>query len=283
MGGTENPMVIAANIDEAGLGNRMRFTLSAQSLAEATGREFKYVWPVRTFGAHLRDLWDFNPSLEMEEQTSLEITLTYPKVSEKVRPPDEQAVWHFRSAQALPLPKGAMPWTVRLKTLVPTEGVQRRVLEMYDQSLADAAYVGVMIRAHEKSHAQTLTHSPVEWYLQRMKDLTAANPGVKFFVSCDVPDVQEQVLSSVPGSFGLTNKGDYGSKAGIVSSVVDLYLLASSSYMLTPYWSSFPTLAWYLAAGCMPMENSQSGRAESDVLMVPATENPLRPHVRRAR
>ena len=53
---------VAVNGAWAGLGNRIRFTLSAEAIAEAAGRDFAYVWPTSPglFEPQLTDLWDYS-------------------------------------------------------------------------------------------------------------------------------------------------------------------------------------------------------------------------------
>lgn len=268
--------LLATNISSAGLGNRMRFTLSALSLAESTGREFCYAWPQSDkFRPALTDLWHFEHA-EITWAESIEIAKTYPYVGTSEDLKAEDSLWHLRSGNPLTLPAGAQTWFERLRKLTPTQVVRERV-ETYFDGLRGAPYVGVSIRAHEQSHAKTKEGSPVSWYLNRMAEILVQFPNMKFFISCDVPEVQDQIVSTFPSSIGLADKGKYNSAEGVVASVVDLYLMASSSYMIVPYWSSFPIMAWELAGRRIAMENSRAGRREIDIAEVPLTFDPLRP------
>ena len=56
-----------------------------------------------------------------------------------------------------------------------------------------------------------------------------------------MPEVQEAIVARVPGTSGQTDKGPYNSTAALKSAVVDLYLLAASSHLLAPHYSSFPS------------------------------------------
>lgn len=54
------PTVTAVNLPQAGLGNRMRFTLSVLEVARLTSREFTYEWPTGDlFQPELTELWQF--------------------------------------------------------------------------------------------------------------------------------------------------------------------------------------------------------------------------------
>lgn len=271
---------LATNNGHAGLGNRMRFTLSALSLAEAHDRDFAYAWPKNDhFRPALTDLWEFKQR-EIPWSQAFEIAKETPWVPRwEDLPVDANALplWHIRSADALTLPEGAPLWTQRLRELTPTPAIRARISSLHAEYLKGAPYIGVMIRAHEKSHAKTVEASPVEWFLERMAELNRSYPGIRFFISCDVPEVQDRIIDAFPNSVGQSDKGEYNSTEGVVSSVVDLYLLAASSYMIVPYYSSFPTMAWELAERKVVMENSRSGRKDLDISGVQLASDPLRP------
>lgn len=272
--------VVATNISTAGLGNRVRFTLSALSLAQAHGRDFKYSWPqTDAFRPPFTSLWEFAATeISWSEAVSLAEKYPYVKKVEDL-PPASGAleVWHFQSGEALALPAGVRTWVDRFRDLVPTTEIQERVRDFHSMYLSGGPYVGISIRAHEKSHAKTLEASPVDWYLARMRQLLDVTPELNFFLSCDVPEVQERIIQEFPTAVGQVDKGEYNSAEGVVSSVVDLYLLAASSYLLVPYWSTFPVLAWELGGRSTIMEHSRSHLKNSDAVLIPAAANPLRP------
>lgn len=275
--------LIATNISYAGLGNRMRFTLSALSLAHAHGREYVYAWPQTSdFRPPLTRLWDFGEK-EIAVESAAELARRHPYMHRVNDLPDNAEllpVWHFRSGDALPIPPGVPLWTDRLRELTPAADIRDRISRLHRDNFSGSPYVGVSIRAHERSHAKTLSESPVEWYLGRMSDMLEVNPDLKFFISCDVPEVQERIIREYPSSVGQVDKGGYNSSEGVVSSVVDLYLLAASNYMLVPYWSSFPHMAWELADRKIAMESSQSGRRNVDPSSIPLALDPLTPSSR---
>lgn len=253
--------VIAVTGRYHGLGNRLRVTLGAKSLAEWAGRDFAYTWPVgQRFGASFEEMWSFGERRISPLHSRL-LSIRHPYRSADLDwMPDADAdrIWQVRTAHALHLPDGAWPWGERLRALHLADGIADRVRAFHAEHLAGRAYVGVMVRAHAVSNAKTLEHSPIEWYLGRMQELRAEYPGVPFFLSCDSEEAQEKVIAHVPGTVALTGKGAYNSKAALLSSVVDLYLLAGSAHLLAPHYSSFPEIAQQLAGPGIRLETSMT-------------------------
>jgi len=276
------PSLIASNIGGAGLGNRMRFTLSALTLAEATGRDFFYVWPkVETFTPLLAQLWKFNESL-ISKEVADKICKSLARVEqfkELPEPPNEMPVWHFYSHDTVRLPEGlkGSTWGQRLRSLEPEESIARRIKSFYSENLIGKSFVGVMIRSHKKTNPKTLEASPVEWYVERMSELCSIYPGINFFISSDTMEAQDRIMEAFPTACSQIGKGEYGSDAGVISSVVDLYLLASSSYMLVPYFSSFPVLSQELCDKRVVLEHSRSGDSKVIISSVPLALDPLHP------
>jgi hypothetical protein len=60
----------------------------------------------------------------------------------------------------------------------------------------------------------------------------------------------------VPNVTTVGDKGGYNSLPGLRAAVADLYLLASSAYIVGPYLSSFVELAWILGGKSQVLENS---------------------------
>lgn len=244
-----------------GLGNRMRVVLGGQSLAEVTDRQFAYCWPTgRGFGARLDDLWR-TELREVAAPVSRALALRYPYRDERASwraAAEGQRVWQLRTSQPIELPPTAKPWTQRLRELAPTEPVAQRIAEFFAAHLAGRHYVGVMIRAHAVSHAQSREYSPVEWFVERMRDIRRAAPDTAFFLSCDVPEVQERVAADLGDTYFQSDKGAYNSRTALIAAVVDLYLLAASSHVLAPHYSSFPELAIHLAAEGIALETSRT-------------------------
>lgn len=278
------PSLVAVNRPTHGLGNRLRSVLGAESLAVVEGRRFAYCWPVGSaFGAHMADLWDYRPPT-VGPATVRALSARYPLRDHTAewRPAERRRrVWQIRTAQPLELPPDAVPWTDRLRALTPTDEIAGRITGWFDQHLAGRPYVGVMVRAHDVSHAESRRHSPVEWFVTRMQEIRAARPDVGFFLSCDVPEVQDDIIRRVPGTTGQVDKGPYNSAAALKSATVDLYLLAASAHLLAPHYSSFPELAAYLADGRVALETSRTepSSAFEQQTAVTVVRDPLRPAV----
>lgn len=245
-----------------GLGNRLRVTLGSRSLARWADRDFAYVWPTGPdFGATFDELWQFGEK-RVSTLRSRMLEPRHPYRDHTLDWLDEAAddsTWQIRTAHALHLPEGARPWGEELRSLTPAPAIADRVTSFATQHLAGEPYIGVMVRAHAISNTQTLELSPVSWYVDRMKQLRDEHPGIRFFLSADTPDAQTEVLSAVPGTVALEDKGAYNTKAALLSSVVDLYLLAGASHLVAPHYSSFPEVAQQLAGSGLKLETSMTG------------------------
>jgi hypothetical protein len=280
------PWLIAYNGYDSGLGNRVRVVLGAKSLAEVEGREFAYVWPTGPlFGPRFSDLWEYRGGRTVPRAVSRALAKVYPYEDESLAWIDdrkrEERVWQIRTGSPLRLPAAARPWQDELRALRPVPEIAAAVTRFFDDNLRGEPYVGVMIRAHAVSHARTRQASPVEWYLRRMGEIASAEPTTRFFVSCDVPEVQRRVMEAVPGCVAQEDKGAYNSVQGVRAALVDLYLLACSGYILGPYFSSFVHLAEHLAGDQLTFETSvQDHPSAVDPSAVGLATDPLRPFVR---
>lgn len=268
-----------------GLGNRLRVTLGSRSLARWAGRDFAYVWPTGSaFGATFDELWQFGERRVSPLHSRL-LSLRHPYRRhdlEWMNAAQEDRVWLIRTPHALHLPQGATPWGQELQTLEPVAAIADRIQTFASAHLAGEPYVGVMVRAHAVSHSETLKMSPVEWYIERMKEVRAQHGGIRFFLSADTVEAQDRIIAAVPGTVGLGDKGGYNTKAALISSVVDLYLLAGGSHLLAPHFSSFPEIAQNLAGPALRLETSMTAPAtrlgSDDALTI--APDPLRPSCR---
>jgi hypothetical protein len=277
--------VIAFTKKLHGLGNRLRVTLGSRSLARWAHRDFAYTWPTGpAFGASFDELWQFGEKRISPLRSRL-LSVRHPYRRHELdwlESARSDSVWQIRTAHALHLPPGATPWGEELQSLAPVAAIAERVLDFSGRHLAGEPYVGVMVRAHAVSNTETLKFSPLEWYIDRMRELRAAYPGIRFFLSADTTQAQSQVIDAVPGTVALEDKGGYNTKAALVSSVVDLYLLAGGAHLLAPHFSSFPEVAQRLAGPALRLETSMTGAdtrfgPDDAPMMAP---DPLRPSVR---
>lgn len=281
--------LVAYNGMGTGLGNRVRVVLSAQILAEREQRRLLYVWPTgRDFGPTFTELFDFEGGRAVSRATSRVLAKRYPYRDATLSWLDDdrraERLWQIRTGGALDLPHGWPTWGDRLRQLHPVAEVADRIERLYSAELAGAPYVGVMIRAHEVSHPETKQASPVDWFVERMASLRQERPDIRFFVCCDVPEVQDEVMKTIGGCVAQRDKGGYNTTQGVRSSLVDLYLLACSQRLVAPHFSSFIHMAQHLAGDVVPIETSrtnglQGGGGEE----LASAVDPLRPWSRAGR
>lgn len=250
--------LVAVNGAWAGLGNRIRFTLSAEAIAEAEGRDFAYVWPTSPglFEPELTDLWAYPaPQLpwgsvvptmtEHRAHLSRQGTLT------DLRKMND---WVILGSSALHCDGRERAWESRLPELVPVPAIDDQVNRT--QSQLPPTYIGVQVRASRTSHPATLEASPASWFHTRMAELVRADPATHFFLSCDDPATELRIRETIPNVTSLATKGGFNTVDGVRAAVADLYLLAGSTHLLGPYLSSFVELAWILGGKSQTLENS---------------------------
>lgn len=272
--------LVIYNGSGSGLGNRIRTSLGGKNLAEASGRRFFVVWPTTAaFEPRFDQLYKGRLGLPMARPVSRALAVRYPYRDENVRDIQASAdalVWQVRTGGVLELPPGVRSWEEDLRQLQPVDEVAARVLEVFGW-FGEEPYVGVQVRTHAVSHAKTTAASPEEWYVSRLDEVRAANPDVRFFLSCDVPAVQSRLMARYPGSLSLQDKGGYNTVRGVQSALADLYLLASSAYIIGPAYSSFVETAVRMAAHLVPYENSIKERADIRLEHLTHAPDPLRP------
>ncbi|MDT0156340.1 hypothetical protein Q9R19_01755 [Microbacterium sp. ARD32] len=281
-----NRSIIAVTRLHHGLGNRIRVVLSAQDLAESTGRDFAYVWPTgRAFGARLDDLWQADMrQISVPRSRMLAIRHPYRDASADWRmEADGDAVWQIRTAQPIVVDGAIDTWHPRLRRLRPVAPITERVEELFDAELRGRPYLGVMIRSHSVSHERTRAESPLEWYLKRIGDVRRDHPHIPVFVSADTTDALDQVCSRFDDVHAIREKGPYNSLSALRAAVVDLYMLASSTHILAPHYSSFPELARYLAGPEVRLETSMTGeKSRFDATALTRVDDPTRPFKRKS-
>lgn len=286
---TRSRRVIAFTRPLHGLGNRVRVVLGARSLARSEGRDFAYVWTVgRDFGARFDELWQIDDRV-IPAWRSRALALRYPyrdHTLDWMPEARDQRVWQIRTPHALHLPPEATAWEDDLRALRPVDEIATRVRDFHADALDHHPYVSVMVRAHAVSHDATLRESPVQWYVDRLRQIHQAHPDLRFFISADTPEAQAQVSAAVPGVVGQTDKGGYNTREGLISSVTDLYLLAGGVHLIGPHFSSFPELAQKLAGPGLRLETSHStpevrwATSDWDGASLTTAPDPVTPHLR---
>jgi hypothetical protein len=273
----------------SGLGNRMRSLLGAKELSERHGWQFSYTWDNRSaaLSAQLDELWEQN----LVRSSPLSVMLR--RLPRRDFLSGDQRTWpvgvenrrriDVRTGDYILDRRGErLDWGKQLRALRPAAEVSRRI-DSVSRELGSGEFVGVMIRAHDASHPKSKELSPVSWYEGRMHALLEQRPALRFYVSCDVPEVAEALVSRFPAAMTQRDKGEYNTTTGTQAAVADLYMLASASGILRPYWSSFTTMASELSDQAVLLEDSQSDVALSERTLVPRAPDPFHPWARSGR
>lgn len=281
--------LVAYNGADAGLGNRLRVVLGSAILAELEQRELLYVWPTGPkFEPAFADLFDFSGGQSIPRWLSRAAAKKWPYVDESLDwltpAKRQQRVWQIRTGSEIRLPPGAQHWGERLRQLTPAADIASRARALFDDQLRGRPYVGVMIRAHAVSHQKTKDSSPISWFTDRMTAIRALDPDVVFYVCCDVPGVQAEIVDRFGACVAQTDKGEYNTVAGVKSAVVDLYLLAGAQYLVAPHFSSFLHLARHLAEDVIPFETPVTPpRVAYGRERLGLVDDPVRPWLRTSR
>ncbi|WP_166391132.1 hypothetical protein [Nocardioides ochotonae] len=172
--------------------------------------------------------------------------------------PSTGARHYIRTKHALELPAEYADWGGVLREARPVASIEHRVVANWESGLQGAPYIGVMIRANGLSHPKTLESSPVSWYLDSAEIARRELDCDKFFLSTDSAEAANQFVAHFPNTVTVWDKGRYNSKDGVADAIADLYLLAASTVILGPYWSSFVTMAEKLAPQVPSFDSSKS-------------------------
>jgi hypothetical protein len=127
------------------------------------------------------------------------------------------------------------------RSFVPT-----KYLEEIINSYKEKNMIGVHIR--RKDSIRSMTYSPLEGFIECMKEEIDKNNEVKFFVSTDDPQVEVQLRNIFHHRIVTHNKNSLirNSHLAIQDAVIDLYCLANCSKLIGSYWSSFTDTAWQI-------------------------------------
>ena len=276
-------VVVAYNGGDAGLGNRMRVTLGASRYAAHRGLPFLYVWPsTPQFEPQLTELWEWSSGVKLPRALSRAAGRITGYEGHDLRELGSRRIIQIRTGAELILPDGAGDWRDDLRALVPVPEIADVVTTLHREQFGNEPYVGVQLRVHDVSHAKTKDTSPVDWFTDRMRLLLAERPETRFYISCDVLEVKEQILRDFPTASAHVVSARYNSTAAVRAAIVDLYLLASSSYMLGPHFSSFIEMAQFLADMKVPTDKPEE--RPKDVQRwweLPPVTDPLAPSARR--
>jgi hypothetical protein len=265
-----------------GLGNRLRVLLGALSYADLIGAQFSYVWPRRIsrFHADFYDLWESNLS-KLPTALGYTVRLAAAKSDENIHPAlAERRLRYIDTDHEIRLPDGARPWESYLRELVPTSAIRGSVWGTWKDALASKTYIGVMVRGHKRAHTNTKQTSTPDWFVDRMIEIRRTIGDVTFFLSCDDQETQRRILTRVSGVVACDKRGGYNSERGLAEAVADLYLLAASSYLIGPFWSSFVMMAHRLMGPGFGLETPVSPTAHNIPRLGSRAVDPIRPWLR---
>ena len=111
--------------------------------------------------------------------------------------------------------------------------------------------VGVHIR--RRDHKAAIANSPEELFAQRMNSIVDERPDAMFFLSTDCAETDARMQRAFPGRIITTApERNRSTRTGIEDSIVDMFCLARTNYILGSYASSFGQMASEL--GCVDIE-----------------------------
>lgn len=255
------PAFVASSPMRSGLGNRLRFMLSCQAIAEAESREFYYYWPVgeyngARFGAHLNELWYHNWATALDKPLTTESMRFFRNNEGDLAPVRNNGIIQVTGDRAIQGFGNEAYWGDLLADMEPTDAVTE-IADKVAKNL-DPGYISVQVRAHPTlTHKTTLEKSPVSWFINRMQEIRDQNPGAQFFLSSDTEEARAEIAARFPDIVSVTKTGEYNSREALIQSTADLVMLSRSSHILAPYYSTFAQLGWIMGNKAMPFEDSQ--------------------------
>ena len=135
--------------------------------------------------------------------------------------------------------------------LKPSQYIEKKGAELFGK--IDAHTVGVHVRRTD--HTEAIANSPLELFINRMKDELVADSEAKFFVATDDATVRQELREALPEDKLIFNeKGiiDRDSKEGIEDAFVEMLALSRCNKILGSYNSTFSLLPSYI--GNIPLE-----------------------------
>ena len=252
----------------------MRTLISAIGFCELTGRSLHVCWPTtpkwqtwplrdwrhwtkwrrwpaeHRFEADLTDLWEAPCEVVSVERWNEMIHSTQSRECPLPPCPDwnEQVIYLETCHDFYKiLPLDPSIYASRLR---PVTSILKRVAATGGKMISGAGgpVVGVHIRTNAK-HTETQANSPMEWFINRMRELKELIPGVAFFLVADSDRVSVELQRAGVGPlFEQCRPRGYNTRHGIEKALADVYLLAKTDYILGSYFSSFSYMAAMLQA-----------------------------------
>lgn len=135
--------------------------------------------------------------------------------------------------------------------LKPSQHIEEKGAELFAK--IDAHTIGVHVRRTD--HTEAIANSPLELFINRMKDELAVDAEAKFFVATDDATVRQELRETFSQEQLIFNeKGiiDRDSKEGIEDAFVEMLALSRCKKILGSYNSTFSLLPSYI--GNIPLE-----------------------------
>lgn len=123
--------------------------------------------------------------------------------------------------------------------------LQEKIDYWCNKAISARRCIGIHVRL-TAAHNKTLSESPVVWFERKISEIIKAYPDFVFFLSTDSLDVQERLVRLFPSRIlHQQEMPEYNSIKAVQKALVDLHVLAKTSFILGSYHSSFS----YMAAG----------------------------------
>jgi hypothetical protein len=106
--------------------------------------------------------------------------------------------------------------------------------------------IGVHVRRTDNRHARN--HSPLEMFVDLMRQEVVNDDATRFFVAADSPEVESHLRNEFPERIVTHPKRslDRSDPLAIEDAMIDLYCLSRCRKLIGSYWSSFSETAWQL-------------------------------------
>lgn len=135
-----------------------------------------------------------------------------------------------------------------LSFITPAPTVNERVIK----TMGSGKYIGVHVRRTD--HAESIQNSPLELFVEKMKECLDKNPDAKFYVATDDNSVLAELEKTFPEKI-TTLKDRYLARdheQGIIDAYIEMLCLSRCEKILGSYNSTFSSMAAMI--GNIPLE-----------------------------
>lgn len=135
-----------------------------------------------------------------------------------------------------------------LSFIKPAPAVNERVIH----TMGSGKYIGVHVRRTD--HIEAIKNSPLELFVEKMKECIAENPEAKFYVATDDNSVLNELKNVFPGKI-TTLENRYlarDTEQGIIDAYVEMLCLSRCEKIIGSFHSTFSSMA--ATIGNIPLE-----------------------------